>query len=77
MDPPLWRGGPLTLACGYWRITTAEAPEPFDLVMEADETISLVQGHLTIEVEGGHVYDLFAGRCRVVQQGRPNPVDGA
>lgn len=58
-----------SLACGYWHVTPAEAPEPFDLVMEADETISLVQGHLTIEVEGGGVYDLLPGGAASFNRG--------
>jgi uncharacterized cupin superfamily protein len=49
------------LACGYWHVTPAEAPEPFDLLMEADETIHIIEGHLRIEVEGGEAYDLTAG----------------
>jgi uncharacterized cupin superfamily protein len=54
-------GGRPDLACGYWHVTPGEAPEPFDLVIHADETISLVEGHLRIEVEGGDSHDLTAG----------------
>ena len=54
-------GGRPALACGYWHVDPTEAPEPFDLVMEADETIHIIEGHLRIEVEGGDVHELTAG----------------
>lgn len=57
------------LACGYWRVTPDEAPEHFDLVMEADETISIVEGHLRIEVEGGDTYDLTPGGAASFNKG--------
>ena len=60
-------GPPLPAATGTSR--PREAPEPFDLVMEADETISIVQGHLTIEVEGGDVYDLLPGGAASFNRG--------
>ena len=49
------------LACGYWHVHPDEAPEPFDLLIHADETISIIDGHLRIEVEGGDTYDLTSG----------------
>jgi uncharacterized cupin superfamily protein len=54
-------GGREALACGYWHVHPAEAPEPFDLLLEADETIHILEGHLRIEVEHGGTYDLPAG----------------
>lgn len=57
------------LACGYWHVTPAEAPEPFDLLMEADETIHIIEGHLRIEVEGGEAYDLTAGSSASFNKG--------
>ena len=53
------------LASGYWHVTPEEAPEPFNLLIEADETIAIVEGHLRIEVEGGDTYDLKIGRAHV------------
>ncbi|MBT2534644.1 cupin domain-containing protein [Arthrobacter sp. ISL-69] len=57
------------LASGYWHVTPGEAPEPFDLLIEADETISIVEGHLRIEVEGGETYDLTAGGAASFNRG--------
>ncbi|MGN7199699.1 cupin domain-containing protein [Arthrobacter sp. SAFR-044] len=57
------------LACGYWHVTPTEAPEPFDLVMEADETIHILDGHLRIEVEDGDTYDLTAGGAASFNKG--------
>lgn len=57
------------LACGYWHVNPTEAPEPFDLVMEADETIHIIQGHLRIEVDGGDVYEVTAGSSASLNKG--------
>jgi uncharacterized cupin superfamily protein len=57
------------LACGFWHVTPAEASEPFDLVMEADETVTIIGGHLRIEVEGGETYDLTAGGAASFNKG--------
>lgn len=57
------------LACGYWHVTPEEAPEPFDLLIEADETIAIVEGHVTIEVEGGDIYDLTPGGAASLNKG--------
>lgn len=57
------------LACGYWHVTPAEAPEPFDLVIHADETISIIEGHLRIEIEGGDTYDLTPGGAASFNKG--------
>lgn len=57
------------LACGYWHVTPAEAPQPFELLIHADETISIVEGHLRIEVEGGDTYDLTAGGAASFNKG--------
>ncbi|TAP41952.1 cupin domain-containing protein [Arthrobacter sp. S39] len=62
-------GGRPALACGYWHVTPVEAPEPFDLLIDADETISIVEGHLRIEVEGGDTYDLTAGGAASFNKG--------
>jgi uncharacterized cupin superfamily protein len=57
------------LASGYWHVNPTEAPEPFDLVMEADETIHIIDGHLRIEVKGGDVYELTAGAAASFNKG--------
>jgi uncharacterized cupin superfamily protein len=62
-------GGRAALACGYWHVTPAEAPEPFHLVIDADETISIVEGHLRIEVEGGDTFDLTSGGAASFNKG--------
>lgn len=57
------------LSSGYWHVTPADAPEPFDLLIDADETISIIDGHLRIEVEGGDTYDLTAGGAASFNKG--------
>lgn len=57
------------LACGYWHVTPEEAPEPFDLLIEADETIAIIEGHIAIEVEGGGIYDLTPGGAASLNKG--------
>ena len=49
------------LSAGFWHVTTQEAPEPFDLVIHADETIHIIEGHLHIELENGESFDLRPG----------------
>lgn len=49
------------LAAGIWTVTPEEAPDAFDLVIEEDETIYIVSGHLHIEVVGGQSFDLTDG----------------
>lgn len=57
------------LACGYWHITPDEAPEPFELLIDADETILILQGRITVEVKGGIVYDLTPGCAASLNKG--------
>ena len=57
------------LACGFWHVTPEEAPEPFDLLIEADETISILEGHLTVEIEGRETYDLVPGGAASFNKG--------
>ena len=57
------------LSAGFWHVTTEEAPEPFDLLIEADETIHIIEGHLHIEVEGGEDFDLKAGSAASFNKG--------
>ncbi len=57
------------LACGFWHVTPDEAPEPFDLLIEADETITILEGHLTIEIAEGETYDLTPGGAASFNKG--------
>lgn len=62
-------GDRAALACGFWHVTPEESPEPFDLLIEADETITVLEGHLTIEIEGGETYDLTLGGAASFNKG--------
>ena len=44
-------------------------PSRLTCVIHADETISIVEGHLRIEVEGGDTYDLTAGGAASFNKG--------
>ncbi|MFC0486124.1 MULTISPECIES: cupin domain-containing protein [Pseudarthrobacter] len=57
------------LSAGFWHVTTEEAPEPFDLLIEADETLHIIEGHLHIEVEGGESFDLRPGSAASFNKG--------
>lgn len=57
------------LSAGFWHVTTEEAPEPFDLLIEADETLHIIEGHLRIEIEGGESFDLTAGSVASFNKG--------
>jgi uncharacterized cupin superfamily protein len=57
------------LSAGFWHVTTEEAPEPFDLLIEADESLHIVEGHLRIEVEGGESFDLRPGSAASFNKG--------
>jgi uncharacterized protein len=57
------------LSAGFWHVTTEEAPQPFDLLIEADETIHIIEGHLHIEVEGGESFDLKPGSAASFNKG--------
>jgi len=62
-------GGRPALSSGFWRVTPDQAPEPFDLVGEADETITILEGHIQVEVEGAGVYDLTPGSAASFNKG--------
>jgi len=62
-------GGRRALSAGFWHVTTEEAPQPFDLLIEADETIHIIEGHLRIEVEGGQGFDLKPGSAASFNKG--------
>jgi hypothetical protein len=57
------------LASGFWHITPEQAPEPFDLVSEGDETIHILEGRLRVEVDGGQVHELGAGSVASFNKG--------
>lgn len=62
-------GGNEALASGIWHVTPTDAPEPFDLPIEEDETIYIVSGHLHIEVLDGDSFDLKAGSMASFSKG--------
>ncbi len=57
------------LSAGFWHVTQEEAPEPFDLLIEADETIHIIEGHLRIEVIGSETFDLKPGSAASFNKG--------
>ncbi|QIV87471.1 cupin domain-containing protein [Glutamicibacter mishrai] len=61
--------GNQALASGIWQITPEQAPEPFDLPINEDETIYIVSGHIRIEVEGQETFDLTAGSMASLSKG--------
>lgn len=62
-------GGNEALASGVWSVTPEDAPEPFDLTIEEDETIYIVSGHLRIEVLDGETLNLVAGSMASFSKG--------
>lgn len=57
------------LSAGIWKVTPEQAPEPFDLPINEDETIYIVSGHLHIEVLDGDSFDLKAGSMASFSKG--------
>lgn len=57
------------LAAGYWFVTPEEAPTAMSVTGEADETVHVLKGHLTIAVEGGASFDLRAGSSASLNKG--------
>jgi hypothetical protein len=58
-----------TAACGFWVVTPEDAPEQFTVVGEADETVFILEGRLTIEVEGEDALELTAGSSASFNRG--------
>jgi uncharacterized cupin superfamily protein len=54
---------------GFWRVPAGDLPAPFDYAMELNETIHVVEGALTIEVEGGPSLDLGPGDIASFEKG--------
>jgi uncharacterized cupin superfamily protein len=61
--------GNAKLSAGIWQVTPEEAPEPFDLPIEEDETIYIVSGALRIEVTDGETHELTAGSMASLSKG--------
>jgi uncharacterized cupin superfamily protein len=57
------------LSAGFWHVTPEEAPEPFDLLIEADETIHIIEGRLRIEIIGGESFELVPGSAASFNKG--------
>lgn len=57
------------LAAGYWFVSPAEAPAPMVVTAHADETVHIVEGHVTIDVGGGPVLELRAGSSASLNRG--------
>ena len=58
-----------SLSGGIWKVTPEEAPEPFDLPIDQDETIYIVSGELRIEVKGGSTLELREGSMASLSKG--------
>lgn len=57
------------LSAGYWFVSPNDAPDPFEAVSETEETIHIVEGHLTVQPEGGTAIELHAGSCLSINRG--------
>jgi uncharacterized cupin superfamily protein len=62
-------GGRDDVSAGFWFVTPEDAPAPFDVPSEADETIALLQGHLRIALQDGTVYDVVPGTSVAIDKG--------
>lgn len=57
------------LSSGFWKVTPEQAPEPFDLVTEGDETILILEGAIRIEPEEGEAITLRVGSSASLNDG--------
>ncbi|MCH6471578.1 cupin domain-containing protein [Sinomonas terrae] len=62
-------GDRLALSGGIWTVTPEEAPDPFDLAFEEDETLYIVEGQLRIEIIGAETFDLTDGSMASFNKG--------
>ena len=62
-------GGRADLAAGYWFVSPAQAPAPFEIVGAADETIHIIEGHVTIDIADGPSLDLRPGSSASLNKG--------
>ncbi|WP_284976204.1 cupin domain-containing protein [Arthrobacter sp. efr-133-TYG-104] len=58
-----------SLSSGIWKVTPEQAPEPFDLPIDQDETIYIISGHLRIDVTRGETFELTAGSMASLSKG--------
>lgn len=54
-------GGRDNLSSGFWKAHPDEAPEPFEVVSDGDETVLILEGAIRIEPAGGEPFVLRAG----------------
>lgn len=57
------------LAAGYWFICPAETPGPMEVTGHADETVHILEGHVTVDVHGGPTLELHAGSSASLNKG--------
>ncbi|HWU32024.1 MAG TPA: cupin domain-containing protein [Humibacter sp.] len=57
------------LAAGYWFISPEQAPGPMEVTGHADETVHILEGRLTVEVQGGPTLELRAGSSASLNKG--------
>lgn len=57
------------LSAGYWFITPEQTPGPMDITAHADETIHIIEGHITVAVENGPTLELRAGSSASLNRG--------
>lgn len=57
------------LSSGFWKVSHTEAPEPFDLVTQGDETILILEGAIRIEPQDGEPITLRAGSTASLNDG--------
>lgn len=62
-------GGRDELAAGYWFISPEQTPGPMEVTGHADETIHILEGHVTVEVQGGAVLELRSGSSASLNKG--------
>ncbi|WP_291050347.1 cupin domain-containing protein [Herbiconiux sp.] len=57
------------LSAGYWFITPEQTPGPMTITGHADETVHILEGHVTVAVENGPTLDLRAGSSASLNRG--------
>ncbi|MGO4535042.1 cupin domain-containing protein [Leifsonia sp. 2MCAF36] len=62
-------GGRVTSAAGFWVVSPEDAPEPFTVVGEADESIFIFQGRLSLEIDGNPALELGPGAGATLNEG--------
>lgn len=62
-------GGRVPSASGFWVVSPEDAPEPFTVVGEADESIFIVQGRLSLGIGGAPAVELGPGGAATLNKG--------